>query len=215
MAIPRIITYVTLGSPYEQKVTSLSRSCEHFGLLLEIHRIPDLGGRDQNLAQKAIVCRDAAEEGLPFVFMDADAEFSAKPVLLDPERHAGFDLAATRNGRRDVRSGTVLYLDTDRTREVLHAWARLAPSVTKPGYGDQRSLTTEINRLGAKVSILPASYCTIRPDGRAQHGAVVVHHDRRGWMPKNEENSRFWPNGRPEGFVQTRSRAWGKRRRRS
>jgi hypothetical protein len=154
--MPRLITFVTIGTPYEREVGRLERSVAELGLRVHVARLPNRGSWVKNCACKGQFVLDCLREfDEPIVWLDSDAELLRYPELFED---ADFEFAAywTSPGKT-LLSGTLYFAPTGTSVRLVEGWARRCEE--RPHKWDQTHLRDEF------LSTLPLESCFRLPQG--------------------------------------------------
>lgn len=172
MMLPVVVSYYTVGTPYEAMAERLRASCNRVGLTHDIIPIDSLGSWELNTAAKARICRDAWEQlgVVPILWVDADAVFHAPPELL---RDTDADVAVHKWKGQYLASGTVFFNQTQLAGVLLDYWVKRC----EDGKSDQHHLQEAWEALPhLKTLWLPRSYCQIFDAPREGDEPVVIEH---------------------------------------
>ena len=123
---PLIISFYTIGTPYEEEVKFLRDSCETFGIEYKIEGIPSAGSWEMNCAFKPIFILKKLEElNCPVLWVDADAVFVKKPEILAVfSADLGVRMYDCPDDHRSrIVSSTVFVNATDSAKRVVRLWA--------------------------------------------------------------------------------------------
>jgi hypothetical protein len=176
-ADPVIVSYYTIGSPYEEEAARLEASCRTWQLTADIAARPPRDSWEANCALKAEVCLEAwHRHRRPILWVDADARIEQPPTLL---RGCEADFAVHRWHGWQVASGTVFFNQTPLALELLTHWVQQCRR--DPSVWDQVSLDAAWESITASRPLatlwLPQAYCHIfdrpLPDGDQP---VVTHY---------------------------------------
>jgi len=116
---PLVISFYT-DELYSRLASRLARSCEAYGLGVEIEEREDLGSWVANCGQKPTFILGMLEfHDRDVLWVDADAEFVSEPVGLD-EQEGDLGLFITKWNL--YMSGTLLFRNTVASREMLGGW---------------------------------------------------------------------------------------------
>lgn len=80
---PTVVSFYTVGTPYEQAVEVLRKSCEAHGYKHDIQGIPDAGSWAENCNQKAGVVREAIRKHGKILYLDANMEIQKEIPFFD------------------------------------------------------------------------------------------------------------------------------------
>lgn len=176
-AVPIVISYFTIGTPYEREVDGLRRSCRDLGLEHHIEGVASAGSWERNCAMKARFIREMADRfDRPVLWVDADAVIRQPPVLT---AGAEMDFAVHKAHGWQFASGTVYFNRTPLARKVLDEWVALCDA--QPEVWDQIHLDTAWERVAARHPLrtqwLPQTYTKIfdlEMEGRVSGEAPVI-----------------------------------------
>lgn len=179
-ACPLVISYYTLGTPYEQEVEGLKQSVRELELDHDIRGVDSLGSWERNCARKARFVLDMARQhDRPVLWVDADAVIRRPPLLL---AGAEPDFAVYRAHGWQLASGTVYFNRTEPAQALLAAWVRHCEA--EPGVWDQIHLDTAWEEVTAtrplRTMWLPQTYTKIfdaAPDSDGPVGATHANHE--------------------------------------
>jgi hypothetical protein len=172
----QLISFYTVGTPYEQEALEFEEHLDRFPQLnYKIIPVESKGSWVQNTNLKSSVCLEAfIQSDVPIVYTDIDSRINKYPVLFDYLSEC--DIGVHYRKGRELLSGTIFFNKTLMTKNLLERW------VTKcnefPSVWDQRNLNSSIEELkpyGLQVYSLPATYCQIF-DLMAKEGIPVIEH---------------------------------------
>lgn len=160
-ALPLVISYYTEGTPYEQEVAGLRRSCEDLGLEHVIKGMPPRGSWEANCAYKARFILDTYLWcDRPVLWVDADAAIRKPPMLV---AGAEPDFAVQKAGGWQFNSATVYLNRTMLAQRLLEQWTALCEA--RPHIWDQIHLDTAWEVITARLPLrtqwLPQTYAKI------------------------------------------------------
>lgn len=168
--VPLVISYYTVGTPYEEEAKHLVASCARFNLSCQIEGIPDQGSWRKNCAIKPYFLRDKMRQlQRPLLWVDVDAVF-LKPMQFEPFMLSDFAILKCNeedDPRFAVRAGTVYINNTVAGQKGLDLWCHYSDQVMQakedcPSFSDQVSLYfVFLAGKNSHVSLLPESYCKI------------------------------------------------------
>jgi hypothetical protein len=175
--MPVIVSYFTIGTPYEEEARRLIASCDALGVTHHVVPLPPAGSWEANCARKAEVCLDAWHRTqAPILWVDADAVMEAPPALL---AGCDADFAVHRWNDWQFASGTIFFNRSAVARGLLERWVERCRR--DPRVWDQVSLDLAWEDVVALQPLdtlwLPRSYCQIfdaEPDG--DQPVVIRHH---------------------------------------
>jgi len=172
------IKYVSAATPsYADLLGRLKESAKAVGIDLYTEYIADTGKWEHNCAAKPFFLAKLQQvwPHQRLVWVDADAEFKAKPTLFD-ELPESVDLAFARRGQ-ELLSGTVYIGDGQGGQEIVARWCQ--EQRRNLDIWDQKTLQKAIQTAHPMVQYLPPSYTFI--DGitaKENPGVepVIYHH---------------------------------------
>ena len=171
MDLPTIVSFYTIGTPYETEALRLKQSCERLQTPFIIEGLESTGDWIRNCSLKAaFVLRHLQQLKRPLLWVDADAEIL---LPLDYFRGAEFDVACyvqwsisglpPTMDRREmpVMSGTVYLNYTPGGVRIAEIWA--AYCANTPEVWDQDVLACALwdYRSIVRFKLLPQGYCKI------------------------------------------------------
>lgn len=168
--------FYTQGTPYQQEIQGLVKSCEEHGLKVYIQGYESRGSWVRNCAIKPEFIYETMVRFRDYniVYVDADAKIQQYPSLFDD---LTCDLAVHYRNGRELLSGTIFVQNTPKMQEFLRYWISLQG--TRPREWDQRVLQHCIERYSGQMKLnvlnLPANYTQIY-DLMAHCGKPVIEH---------------------------------------
>ena len=175
-ASPVVISFYTVGTPYEDEVRGLKGSLAKLGLDHAVQGVEPAGSWEANCAMKARFIRDELDRlDRPVLWVDADAVVRRPPVLL-----AGgeMDFAVHKFAGWQFASGTVYFNRTPMARKVLDRWVELCEA--RPEIWDQIHLDAAWESVAARHPLrtqwLPASYTKIFDAEDVAAAEPVIEH---------------------------------------
>lgn len=179
--MPTVISFYTVGTPYEEEAAGLIACCERLGLAHDVRGVTPRGSWEANCAMKGAFVRDRWRESTHgVVWIDADARIAREPTLF---RANGVDFAVHRCAGWQFASGTACFWKTPAAGVLLDDWVELCEN--DPRQWDQVSLDLAWERTvrGDDVSLrtlwLPQTYTKIFDHGAedpSDADPVIVHH---------------------------------------
>jgi len=170
MMVPKVISFYTPNTPYQQEAQTLEWSCQQFGIKFLIEAVESKGSWEQNVAMKPhyILEKRKSEKG-PLLWIDADGAFLQKP---DFSLFKGIDFSVRfmaifqDKPEHAINAATIYIADTKEALALCEAWATRADTLEKPEnllpFLDQIALyDVLLENKTAKVLPLPISYCKI------------------------------------------------------
>lgn len=160
-ALPLIVSFYTVGTPYEEEARHLIDSCKRLGLDHDIRGVPPQGPWVVNCAHKAAFISERwYEHRRPILWVDADGVMRSPPELLAA---ADADFAVHKRDGGAFRSGTIYFGSSPLAEELLGRWHRRCKE--QPLVWDQVSLDLEweamVRDRPLRTLWLPASYCKV------------------------------------------------------
>lgn len=180
----RIVTFATDDRYRECAARMVDSAAKNApGIPVTLIQAPDLGSWEQNVLQKAAIIEEVFYDQEDFdavVYLDADATFSANPVLFHQLVDRSVDFAAHWRAGVELLSGTLFFRRSAAAAGLLSAWrAECERRISENDLAwDQVVLQDLVWRSGCRVEQLPASYCQIF-DSMAKSilgDPVIVHH---------------------------------------
>lgn len=167
---PIVVSFYTVGTPYEDDAKVLAASCDRHGLKHDIRPVATSGAWSGNCGKKAAVIRDALEKHDRILFLDADCEVRAPLPLFDAdtdkillhvvahtELMAGWQSNRYRyNMRKNLgmwNSGIMRWQSSPETKALADAW--IAMCRRRPGEWDQLCLQWAHQEIRSPVVIEP------------------------------------------------------------
>ena len=168
---PVVISFYTLGTPYQLEVLNLISSCQRFEIEHQIEGIDSQGSWEINCLQKPFFIYDKLRSlQRPVFWVDADAVFLKKPSF---EEYAECDLAVRFMDRfsHDVRlrlNAAAMYINyTSQALSVVEEWCRVCRDILDKRnrlltFLDQISLLEILDKSkDVQVRSLPVGYCKV------------------------------------------------------
>lgn len=201
--LPLIVSYYTLGTPYEEEVKNLIASCKKLGLNTDIVGIKPLGKWDQNCCYKPLfLLEKLREHKKPILWIDADAMVLKKPLLFETLK---CDIALRIYPYLPIThpskliTGTLYLQNTLAVRNILTLWDQECIKMAHQNKGevwDQIGLKRALLN-GPKINLfsLPSSYAAIYDKKESlQEELVIVHYQASRLFKKviNREVVSFW-----------------------
>ena len=167
MEFPVILSFYTVGTPYQLEVQNLIASCEKFGLETEIVGVESFGSWELNCAYKPFfILQKLNELERPVLWVDADGVFVREPTW---QKAFEADLAVRMEPVADdhpsrVISSTVFVRESG--RGLMRLWCQecqrmLLDPNRREEFWDQIALREAIKKSEAKVSEIPLEYAKI------------------------------------------------------
>ncbi len=178
-SLPVVLSFYTIGTPYEDEAKNLESSLLSLGLE---HRIVGIAPREsweENCALKAdFVLESWNKLGKPVLWVDADAIFHRLPTLLSD---ATSDFAIHKVYGWQFSSGTLFFNSTENAEKLLRKWAER--SAADPLTWDQIHLDLAwedtVREFPLETLWLPQAYTRIYDweiDPGEDHLPVIEHH---------------------------------------
>lgn len=171
----RVVSFFTIGTPYENEIRSLTESLERLAVPLDIRGIDSLGSWDLNTKHKPMFIKEMldAHPGEAIVWLDADAVVLKYPHVFEQiDTDIGVYYKTTgptadRFKGQELITATMYFANNKKTRTLLDMWILEQSRLDQPETQliEQRALhrTIPIWRRENKgtITILPQSYCRI------------------------------------------------------
>lgn len=170
MDFPVIISFYTLGTPYEEEVQKLIESCASFKLKTSIVGIESFGSWELNCAYKPFFILDKLKEfNAPVLWVDADGVFIKKPKW---QRAFDADLAVRNNVHLPqfhssrVITSTVFVRPSLGGKDLLRSWMSMTQKSLLDAnrieeFWDQVALRDAMELSFGKVANIPLEYAKI------------------------------------------------------
>jgi hypothetical protein len=160
-ALPIVLCFFTVGTPYAEIVEGLIGSCKRLGLEYDVRGVQPQGSWERNCAYKARHILDVYRQlDRPVLWCDADAVIHEYPLLL---AGAEPDFAVNKAHRWQFNSATVYFNRTELGERILERWARLCEE--RPEIWDQIHLDSAWEEITAthplRTMWLPQNYAKI------------------------------------------------------
>jgi hypothetical protein len=170
--IPKVISFYTPNTPYQQEVDSLKNSCERFSIPFEIEPVESMGSWEENVALKPkFIAEKRASMSGPLLWIDADAAFLKEPdftLFKGVDFSVRFMAIFQDRPEHAINAATIFIADTNEARALCNSWIDCALALTfcndkkAPPFVDQIALyEVLLENKHAKVLPMPASYCKI------------------------------------------------------
>lgn len=176
--IPTVVCFYTVNTIYEQEAARLRRSLDALGLAHDLRPVESRGSWAANAGMTAgFLCNMLDDhKGKPIIYVDADAVFWKRPVLLEHLTADACDIAAHRAVRGHLNNGTLWLANNAVCRDVVTDYYRRV--INTPGEKDeQRHLDFAIKAdPRCRLFQLPESYCFIHDLMKSDPEAAVVEH---------------------------------------
>lgn len=171
MMDPIIISFYTFGTPYEEEVKNLIRSCAEFELEIDINGIDSKGSWEKNCAFKPFfIFQKMKKWDRPVFWVDADAVFKQRPNFND---FNDCDVAARLNEflpkahASRIISNAIFFRNSPSGLTLLEDWCKATEKeVNEEGrkmeFWDQTTLRDAMHRNGvARFLPMPLKYSKI------------------------------------------------------
>ncbi len=167
---PLVVSYYTVGTPYEKEAIHLASSCLKLGIDHEIIPVPSLGSWSANCCYKPQFLLDLLEKhNRPLIWTDIDSVFVKKPIFFETCK-ADIALKIHHSLPNDAKSkiltGTFFINNTPKAKQLLAFWkdACELDLKTTPLLFDQAILAKILFEKIPEISIaeLPAGYIAIK-----------------------------------------------------
>lgn len=185
MKKPIVISFYTLGTPYEEEVKNLVDSCLKFEIETDIVGIENLGSWEKNCAMKPpFILQKLQEHNRPVFWVDADAVFRHEP---DFTEFNGYDISVRLNEFLPLDHpsrivSNAVYVDTTGL-PVIEKWRRLTEQgMNEPGrileFWDQMALRDALQQSSIRFYPMPLKYSKIFDfdDLFISESEVVIEH---------------------------------------
>ena len=172
-----------MQTPYEEEVKRLRASVQALGLPARIEGVANLGSWEKNCQYKAnFILQTLKEQSNNVVWLDADAELQAIPVLFESlTTELAYHYLPHRN---ELLSGTLFLRNCSKVHQLVNAWVALNAQNAE---WDQKNLQQLVEaHPNLTTSILPAAYCYIyNHPKQVVNDPVIVHYQAsRRWKRK-------------------------------
>lgn len=166
----KVISFYTVGTPYEEEVVHLKNSCAYLGIPIEAKPLSSQGSWEKNVALKPqFIWEELQSCQCPLVWVDADAVFLKKPdfsLFAKADFSVRFMEIFKDNPQYAINSATIFMNQTKEAHELVYNWVKrceeLCAQASPPPFVDQISLyEVLLENKRAKVVPLPISYCKI------------------------------------------------------
>ena len=171
-----VVSFYTVGTPYEGEVQQLQATCEQNGLLFDFFPVPSTGVWEKNCGMKPSIILGAMKKypKTDILYVDADARFRQYPFLFD---NFDGDIGIHYRNGKELLSGTIFIHNTEKTRKLIELWVQKQELI--PLMWDQKVLDLVLKEsaedLKIKIINLPAPY-TLIFDTMAHQGPPVIEH---------------------------------------
>lgn len=160
-ALPIVLCFYTVNTPYEEEVKRLRESCQRLGLEHEIRGIPPLSSWERTCAYKArYILNEYRRLDRPVLWCDADAVIHDLPLLV---AGAEPDFAISKAAGWQFNSATIYFNRTEVAQLLLETWVKRCEE--QPEIWDQIHLDSAWEEVTARRPLrtmwLPQSYAKI------------------------------------------------------
>ena len=160
---PLVISFYTVGTPYEEEVKRLIDSCIEFGIEADIVGVNPQGSWEKNCALKPFfILQKLKEWDRPVLWVDADAAFKQRPNFQD-FKECDFAVRLNeflpKNHESRIISNTIFARNNEAGTAVLEEWCKLTEKeLSKEGrimeFWDQATLRDALS-LFSNLHFLP------------------------------------------------------------
>ena len=160
------VGYYTIGTPYEAEAAECVATLDQFGLRHDFVGVPNAGSWVRNCSLKPMVIERLMlkHDGVPLVYLDADARVRARPVWFD-SIPPDIDIACHYREGHELVSGTLCFGPTVGARQLVGDW-RIACQAS-PDEWDQQVLQRILaGDKSYRLIELPKEYIRIFDDPR-------------------------------------------------
>lgn len=195
---PTVISFYTIGTPYQTEAQNLIESCKKFEIDYDIEGVESFGCWELNCAYKAFfIYKKLMECKKPLLWVDADGVFVSKPNWIEV---FNFDFAVRMHEDlpfdhpSKVISSTLYVAYNARTQGLIKLWARecekqlLDPERTEE-FWDQIALRDALlsKQNEAHIASMPIAYSKIfdHPQDNEQVFDTVIEHYQASRRYKN------------------------------
>lgn len=159
--VPIVVSFYTVGTPYEEEVKGLQGSLARLGLEHAVTGLEPAGSWEANCAMKARFIRDQADLfDRPVLWVDADAVVRQPPLLVSGGE---MDFAVQKARGWQFNSATAYFNRTPLARKLLDRWVELCEA--RPEIWDQIHLDAAWESVAAREPLrtcwLPQTYAKI------------------------------------------------------
>ena len=172
---PVIISYFT-NDEYHEEAKKLIKSIEEHApdFAMDIRRAPDFGDWRLNTAQKAqFITAMLNAYQKPVLFVDADAEFYARPVIFE-QLAEDVEMAYHLRHGDELLTGTIYMAPTEKIYDVLARWN--TKSMGNINVWEQKHLEAVLREgIPPKTVILPVEYCSVFDGDDRPDSPIIVH----------------------------------------
>jgi len=187
----KIVSFFTIGTPYEKEIQSLMESLERLGLPHDIRGVDSRGSWDLNTKHKPLFIKEMLEAHQEaIVWLDADSVVKRNPWIfsqIDTDVAMYYKTTgpcADRFGGHELISAAMYFANNKRSRLLLDMWIdeQTRPDQPETQLIEQRALQRCIPvwREGHKgtLSFLPQQYCRIF-DAPEDHVCIIQNQASR------------------------------------
>jgi len=167
----KIISYYTNDEKYSEQISRLKKSI--VGYDYYIQRIEPLKTWDDNVNYKPEFILKCLESfGCNILYVDADAVFRSKPVLIDT---IDCDIAYRCYPDQELFAGTLYFRNCEKVKKFVRDWIKLIPRLGNVYLAEQTALNLLVRKSTLKVYKLPAQYALIF-DTIEEHKPAIIEH---------------------------------------
>ncbi|KKN46752.1 hypothetical protein LCGC14_0669760 [marine sediment metagenome] len=172
-----VVAFYTLDSPYEDEAIAFKKTCEEFGLELEMVGYPSRRTWVENAGLKPMFLHAMLQHhpGRDLLYVDVDARFRQYPKMFDSfDGDIGVHYLKSPNRPPHLLSGTIYLKNTPEVLKLVEAW--YDAQLKKPRAWDQKLLAKTIKDYpDLKIIDIPANYTQIF-DIMKNVGEPVIEH---------------------------------------
>jgi 5'(3')-deoxyribonucleotidase len=174
-----IISFYTKNTKYYEESLVLEKSITKLNIPYKIYPVDSLKDWSKNCQQKSKVILQSFSEfpSQNIVYTDADSIIHSYPTLFDNiQEDIAYHYLPWRN---EILSGTVLFKNNDKCKELVQRWIRLNDTNKE---WDQRNFQSVLDQsfdLDISTRILPVEYCYIFDNVKQKallKGEPVIEH---------------------------------------
>jgi hypothetical protein len=189
---PVVVSYYTIGTPYEKEAVGLAKSCRKFSIPSYITGIPNQGDWASNVRMKPLVILMALDflRGRDILYVDVDARIERFPCRLD-EFHAtkeridvgGYIFQRSQHHKQQLCGGTLYFANNPKSREFVRAWISKLDKYPLDPCADQEALWDTLQTRPPEVRFrgLGAEYCWIfdaMPQMYPDSHPIILHNQK-------------------------------------
>ena len=198
---PVVVSYYTVGTPYEGEVKKLVASCHQFGLEHKVEGVESFGSWELNCAYKPFfIYKMVSELQRPVLWVDADGVFLRQPSFIEAfqsDLAVRINAGCSDNHPSKVITSTIFVNTSGEAALLLKAWMQessrqILDQNRKEEFWDQIALrdALKLPTHRAKVKALPNSYARIfdHPEDLIYFQHPVIEHYQASRRFKNLVN---------------------------